>query len=351
MKRSKWSWDAMLMASVVAMAGICAQSQQFAFAAEEELEGPIVQIGPSSGDETVAPISSAESAAPAEPVFWIGLRGRSVEDAVLRTQLQLAEGTGIAIEDIVPDSPAEKAGLRKHDIILRANDDMVDSMETLQQHVQTFKDKPIELEILRLGKEETVTVTPAERPEDFEQLAGPEVGIPGAGVFGGDLGRLLEQLQGAAGRPGGMRMFGPGMVLNGRQMNMNLNALPNGMSVSVTREGDGPAQITVTKGEQTWTVTSDDAKALAELPEDVRKVVSGMLDNPMGAIQQQLGQQQLGNLDWQAELKHMLPDRLGNLPGMGDIQAKEDAMAKRMEQMEKQLQELQERLEAEKAAN
>ena len=344
MKPTKWSLDAMLMASVVAVAGICAQSQQFAFAQEEELEGPIVQIGPASDEETVAPIAPAEPATPQEPVYWIGLRGRSVEDAVLRTQLQLAEGTGIAIEDVVPDSPAEKAGLRKHDIILRANDDMVDSMEVLQQQVQTGKDKPIELKILRLGKEETVTVTPAERPEDFEQLAGPETGIPGAGVFGGDLGRMLEQLQGAGGRPGGMRVFGPGMVLNGRQM--NLNAMPNGMSVSVTREGDGPAQITVKKGEQTWTVTSDDAKALAELPEDVRNVVSGMIDGQVGDIQQQLG-----NLDWQAELKHMLPDRLGNLPGMGDIQAKEDAMAKRMEQMELRLKELQERLEEAEAAN
>jgi membrane-associated protease RseP (regulator of RpoE activity) len=349
MNRMKWSWDAMLMASVVAVAGICAQSQQFAFAQEEELEGPIVQIGPASGDETVAPIAPAESAAPQEPVYWIGLRGRSVEDAVLRTQLQLAEGTGIAIEDVVPDSPAEKAGLRKHDIILRANDDMVDSMETLQQHVQTGKDKPIELKILRLGKEETVTVTPAQRPQDFEQLAGPETGIPGVGAFDDDLGRLLQQLQGAAGRPGGMRVFGPGMVLNGRQM--DLNTMPNGMSVSVAREGDGPAQITVKKGEQTWTLSSDDAKALAELPEDVHNVVSGMIDGQVGDLQQQLG-----NFDWQAELKHALPDRLGNPFAGRDLKTEEETIAKReeiiakrMEQMEKQLKELQERLEAAEA--
>ncbi len=344
MNRTKWSWDAMLMASVVAMAGICAQSQQFAFAQEEELEGPIVQIGPTTGDETVAPIAPAEPTAPQEPAYWIGLRGRSVEDAVLRTQLQLAEGTGIAIEDVVPDSPAEKAGLRKHDIILRANDDMVDSMEVLQQHVQTGKEMPIELKILRLGKEETVAVTPAQRPENFEQLAGPETGVPGAGAFGGDLGRLLQQFQGGAGVPGGMRVFGPGMVLNGRQM--NLNAMPNGMSVSVTREGDGPAQITVKKGEETWTVSSDDAKALAELPEDVRDVVSGMIENQVGDIQQQLG-----NFDWQAELRHALPGRLKNLPGMGEINAQEDAITKRMEQMEKQIKELQEQLKAEEAAN
>jgi membrane-associated protease RseP (regulator of RpoE activity) len=340
MKRSRRPWDTLLVAAIVAMTGICAHTQQLAFAEESaELEGEIVQIGPAS-DETLAPAVVDETEAPTTPTYWIGLRGRGVDDPVLRTHLQLAEGTGIVVEDVVPDSPAEKAGLQKHDIILRANDDMVDSMETLQTHVQTAKDKAIELEVIRLGKETTVKVTPAERPADFQQLAGGDQGMDLGQGFGGDIGRMIQQQLQAGGMPG-MRQIGPGMILNGQ--NMNLDAL-NGMSVSVQRNGDGPAQITIKKGEETWTVSSDDAKALAELPEDVRNAVSGMMGGGLGGLQQQL----LGNLDLGAELRHNLPKGLGMLPG---LEAQENEIRERMTQMEEQIKELKEQLEAEEAAN
>jgi membrane-associated protease RseP (regulator of RpoE activity) len=344
MKRSRRPWDTLLVAAIVAMTGICAQTQQLAFAEDAaELEGEIVQIGPAKGDDTVAPAATDETEVATTPTYWIGLRGRGVDDPVLRTHLQLAEGTGIVVEDIVPDSPAQKAGLQKHDIILRANDDMVDSMETLQTHVQTGKDKPIELEIIRLGKETTATVTPAERPADYQQLAG---GADGVGVgpdgFGGDIGRMIQQqLQGNGGP--GMRVIGPGMILNGQRM--DLNAMPNGMSVSVERQNDGPAQITIKKGDQTWTVSSDDAKALAELPEDVRAAVSGMMGGGLGGLQQQL----FGNIDLEAELRHNLPKQLGMLPGLEDMQAQEKEIRERMTQMEQQIKELQEKFEAEQA--
>jgi membrane-associated protease RseP (regulator of RpoE activity) len=343
MKRSRRPWDTLLLAAMVAMTGICAQTQQFAFAEEStEPEGKIVQIGPAKGDDTVAPAAADETEVDATPTYWIGLRGRGVDDPVLRTHLQLAEGTGIVVEDVVPDSPAQKAGLQKHDIILRANDDMVDSMETLQTHVQAAKDKAIELEIIRLGKETTATVTPAERPADFQQLAGGDDGVGVAPGVGGLLDRLMQQQLQGNGLPG-LRAIGPGMILNGQRL--DLNAMPNGMSIQVQREGDGPAKITVKKGDQTWNLSSDDAKALAELPEDVRNFVSGMMAGENGGLQQQLG-----NLDLEAELRHMLPDRLGMLPGLEDMQAKEKEMVDRMNQMEQQLKELQEKLEAEDAA-
>jgi hypothetical protein len=343
MKRSRRPWDTLLVAAMVAMTGICAQTQQLAFAEESaELEGEIVQIGPAKGDETLAPAVIDETEVPATPTYWIGLRGRGVDDPVLRTHLQLAEGTGIVVEDVVADSPAAKAGLQKHDIILRANDDMVDSMETLQTHVQAAKDKAIELEVIRLGKETTVKVTPAERPADFQQLAGGDQGMDLGNGFGGDIGRMIQQQLQAGGMPG-MRQIGPGMVLGGRNMNMNLDAL-NGMSVSVNRNGEGPAQITVQKGDKTWTVSSDDAKALAELPEDVRAAVSGMMGGGLGGLQQQL----LGNIDLEAELRHNLPKQLGMLPG---LEAQEKEIRERMSQMEEQIKELQEKLEAEQATN
>jgi membrane-associated protease RseP (regulator of RpoE activity) len=328
--RRRFKWDSLLMATVVAAAGA---SQQFALAQQQDdLEGPIVQIGEAAEENAAAP------AAPATPAFWIGLRGRNVLDPVLRTQLQLAEDMGVVVEDIVADSPAEKAGLRKHDIILRANDDVVDSMEVLQNLVVAGGEKPIELKVLRLGKETDVTVTPEKRPENFQALLGPEPNVPGGQMLGGDLGQLLKQFQGGAGMPGGMRVFGPGMVLNGRQF--NVDAVPNGISVSIARNGDGPAQITVKKGEQTWTLNSDDAQALAELPEDVRSYVSGMINGENGDVD--------GNFDWQAELRNQLPGRLGNVP---NFKSQEEEITRRLNEMQQQLEQLQQKLDAAEAAH
>jgi membrane-associated protease RseP (regulator of RpoE activity) len=335
--RLRFKWDSLLMASVVAAAGICAQSQQFALAQQQDdLEGPIVQIGEADGENADAP---ATPAAPAAPAFWIGLRGRNVDDPVLRTQLQLAEDMGVAVEDVVADSPAEKAGLRKHDIILRANDEVVNSMEVLQNLVVAGGEKPIELKVLRLAKETDVTVTPEHRPENFQALLGPEPNAPGGEMLGGDLGQLLQQLQGGN-LPGGMRVFGPGMVLNGRQF--NVDAVPNGISVSIARNGDGPAQITVKKGDQTWTLKSDDAKALAELPEDVRNYVSGMINSENGDVD--------GNFDWQAELRNQLPNRMGHVPGFDKaFKAQEDELTHRLNEMQQQIEQLQKKLDTEEA--
>ena len=46
----------------------------------------------------------------------LGRCSLSFESEVLRTHLQLAEDMGVVVEDVIADSPAAKAGLRKHDI-------------------------------------------------------------------------------------------------------------------------------------------------------------------------------------------------------------------------------------------
>ncbi len=51
---------------------------------------------------------------------WLGIVNSKV-DPIISSQLDLPEGVGAAIKLVVPDSPAEKAGLRKHDIIFEIN--------------------------------------------------------------------------------------------------------------------------------------------------------------------------------------------------------------------------------------
>ena len=124
--------------------------------------------------------------------------------------------------------------------------------------------------------------------------------------------------------------------------------LPNGYSVRITRENDQPAQITVKKGDQTWTIVGEDEEALEELPEDVREHVKRLLENP---VQRILG----GEMeDLQEQFRNFqLPPMLGDdfrLPRGQGIRKQHDPMVERMEQLERQLRELQQRLEESKVA-
>ncbi len=346
MKSSQWPWDAMLVASVVFAAGFLAQSQQAARADEvAEPAGRIVEI--TSDASTELPKSAEETTVdeqPAKPVYWIGIRGRVVDDPVLRTQFQLAEDLGVVIEEVLKDSPAAKAGLRQHDIILRANGEALQGMEDLSRLVADGGDKPIELRVIRLGKEETIVVVPEERPAEIEQASS---GLPGFGRFddADAMRKLLERVPGLQGLPqGGVRVFGPGVVFNGQRL--DLNNLPNGVAVTVEKSGDGPAKITVKQGDKTWNIVGDDPKSLEQLPEELRGYVAQLLQ----------GQGMMGgmNFDWQKEMEHLLPGRLGQfmqapLPGPG-LEDQQDPVLQRMEQLERQLKELQQQLQDSKTA-
>ena len=49
----------------------------------------------------------------------------------LREHLEIAEGFGIQVHEVMPDSPADLSGLKKNDILLRFNDQLLISPEHL----------------------------------------------------------------------------------------------------------------------------------------------------------------------------------------------------------------------------
>ncbi|MCG8448131.1 MAG: PDZ domain-containing protein [Pirellulales bacterium] len=339
MKRKSNSWDTVLIASIVLIAGVCAQPQQAAHAKDADLEGPIVQISPDEDGQDLADLATEpKTRIVAEKSYWIGIRGRSVASEVLRTHLQLAEDMGVVVEEVIPDSPAAKAGLQKHDIILRADGDAVDNMAVMQKHVRKGGDKPIELKIIRYGKQEKLVIVPELRPQQFsEQDAGPRGDRWGR--WGGDPQDLLDQqmLRGQE-RLNAQRWFGPGIILEGQRL--DLSAMPKGLSVSVERRNDGPAQITVKKGDQTWNIEGDDEKALQQLPDEVRSSVERML-----------GGQGLGNLGGRVPLDFDVDSLLQGLPRrFGDRKGgAQDPIDQRILELERKLQDLQERVEADPA--
>jgi S1-C subfamily serine protease len=73
----------------------------------------------------------------------------------------------IVIEGVMPDSPAEKAGLKAGDTIVSVNKvapkDRDDLVKTVGQHKPGDK---LTVVIKRDGKEQTFVVTLAERPQE-----------------------------------------------------------------------------------------------------------------------------------------------------------------------------------------
>jgi serine protease Do len=95
--------------------------------------------------------------------YWVGLPAGPV-DATLREHLGLPAGNGLIVGDVPPESPAAKAGFKRHDILLKAGDKDLTGEDRLRAAVQEAKDKPLSFTLLRAGKEMTLAVTPEKRP-------------------------------------------------------------------------------------------------------------------------------------------------------------------------------------------
>ena len=103
---------------------------------------------------------------PAEtPAFWIGVSVTPLGPA-LRSQLQLPPDKGLAVIDVVKESPAERAGIKLHDILLSLAGKPLTDQEQLVELVQNNGDKSAALELIREGKTQTIEITPQRRKGD-----------------------------------------------------------------------------------------------------------------------------------------------------------------------------------------
>ncbi len=348
MEDSRGVWDALLIMTVAALAVTFGHAQQALANQDDEGEGKVVEIAPNTGgvDISAQEATAEKPEAPATPAYWLGIEGGPLDSPILRTHLQLADDVGVVVRQVVPKSPAEKAGLKQDDILIAVNGEQITDMGTLQKAVADSHAKPLELKLLRLAKDMTITITPEERPKELpanlNRGNGNDFNFNFQNMPMGELGDMLKQLQGAGingNLGGGVRVFGPGMILNGQQF--DLGSLPGGVAVTITREGDGPAKITVKKGDQTWTVEGNDEKALKELPEDVRPFVQQMLQGPG------MGQR----IFKQFRVNGAVPDQFGHfdfaVPGpQGD--AVGERILKRLDNLEKQFDDLRQQFQGEK---
>jgi hypothetical protein len=92
--------------------------------------------------------------------YWIGVSVTAIEP-VLRAQLQLPQNHGVIVNQVYPNSPAAKAGLGLHAIIVEVDENPITDPADLAKSVQAKGTKPLVLKIaVKGGKSRTITVTP-----------------------------------------------------------------------------------------------------------------------------------------------------------------------------------------------
>ncbi len=321
-----------LAVGLVFGAGVLAQ-------AEEKSEGKVVQIGRADQPERPALPPGAEDegepSRPAPPKFWIGLLGGAIPaDHPLRSHVDLPEQQGLLVANVVPKSPADKAGLKQYDILLKGNGNDLHEMKDLIDLVMSegAKKGEIKLDVLRRGKHETIVLKPKDRPTDVAMESG-EGGGGGGFAFGQQLtpGGPLGGQPGMP-RPSGpmqfnFRNFGPGVIVGGDPF----AGLPNGVSISVQKQTGQPTHIVVQRGEDKWDITGDDPESLKKLPEDLQPAVERMLHGGGGGMGGAMGGP--GGI------------RIPNFPSPGPgLGPDPNRMLEQLQRMEKQLNEMQQRM-------
>jgi hypothetical protein len=155
---------------------------------------------------------------PRKPTPYLGVVTASAP-AALAAQLNLPEGFGLLVEDVLPDSPAKAAGVQRYDVLKQLNDQQLAEPSQLAALVRGLgKDAEATLTLIRKGQEQKVTVRIGEtmrpesaprdnRPQMFESFRGfdplrrfPEGHGAGTPWGSGDRMRLRDWLRDYQGR-------------------------------------------------------------------------------------------------------------------------------------------------------
>ncbi len=79
-------------------------------------------------------------------------------DKELAEYFDVKGGEGVLILRVHEDSPAEKAGVKAGDVIVNFNGEKVSEVEDIIDELGDLEDETVELEVVRKGKEQTLTI-------------------------------------------------------------------------------------------------------------------------------------------------------------------------------------------------
>jgi regulator of sigma E protease len=118
--------------------------------------------------------------------IWVLAAGSLMNLVVAAIFLALAFGVGapevadppnVLIAQVLPGSPALQAGLAANDLIVRVDDVVVDSVESLQEYIKSRGNSPILFAVQRGEETLSLTVVPRENPPEGEGPTGIVLGL------------------------------------------------------------------------------------------------------------------------------------------------------------------------------
>jgi len=188
-------------------------------------------LGPSVFAQSVEPRDSARRVQD-----FMVLAGRGAEIGV-----QIAEGKdgGVVVEEVRPDSPAEKAGLKRSDVIVEFDGERVRSARQFGRLVQeTPPGRTVKATVLRDGRRQEIEITPRDGQ-----------GVLGGRGAGGDLLRdQLRDLDRLRDLPRNFAFdFNVPAVLSGRRLGVTVDEM-TGQLAQYFGAKDGVLVTSVTEG-------------------------------------------------------------------------------------------------------
>jgi serine protease Do len=128
----------------------------------------------------------------------IGVAARTITPDLLEG-LHLPTARGVLLEDVTPDSPAEKAGLKIGDVVTSVGGKPVNNIRQFSLDLLGYKiGESAKIEVLRGPKQFSYSVKLIERADDPQRFAdmvtGPDNLVPRLGVVGITVDRQLRQL-------------------------------------------------------------------------------------------------------------------------------------------------------------
>ena len=279
--------------------------------------------------------------------YWLGVHCDPVE-SVLRTHLKLHKGQGLVVRDVVPDGPAARAGIHTHDIFLVFRDDLLVDVATLVEAVENAGETASDIQIIREGEQQLVTVVPEKRPsrkgstnrgtgrakEIDELLKKYQHFLPG------DVRHQLEgQLRRSAEEPFRFRFIYPGGLLKHWQEAMSIE-LPKDLSITIQVQGGDPAKITVRQDDQQWDVTEEN---LNSLPPDVQHHVERLLAWRLPMVNWREGKWAMGG--WRTNPQSINQENDIEVVEENQDEVASEPLERRLDRFQNQLEKLQKSIE------